>query len=65
MPQIGSKIVKNGVKIEKRALKSAEFDVFGTFQIKKGVNPNSPLAALIGPQYRAKRKSLIFVVELL
>ena len=49
MPQIGSKIAKNGVKIEKHAPKSAKLDVFQTFYIKKGVNPNSPLAAL-GPR---------------
>ena len=47
MPQIGSKIAKKGVKLEKSAQKSATFDAFRTFLIKKGVNPNSPVAALL------------------
>ena len=47
MPQIRSKIAKEGVKIGNSAQKSAKFDVFRTFLIKKGVNTNSPLAALM------------------
>ena len=46
MPQIGSKIAKKGVKIGNSAQKLAKFDVFCTFLFKKGVNPNSPVAAL-------------------
>ena len=47
MPQIGLKIAKKGVKLGNSAQKSAQFDVFRTFFFKKGVNPNSPLAALV------------------
>ena len=47
MPQIGSKIAKKGVKIGNSAQKSAKLDVFRTFLFKKGVNLNSPVAALV------------------
>ena len=49
MPQIWSKIAKKGVKIGNSAQKLAKFDVFRTKIINKGVNPDSPIAALLAP----------------